>query len=119
MRLHFLIRYKFVQDFQVQTRTDSDCDVKLCCVSVCVCLMLASDRSRAIPLRETGPVNTDSQRSVNCALPLATLKPALSAGQLPGYIQTVRQSDSQQRGSRAPQLSVCRKQIKLALKHVW
>lgn len=80
-----------------------------------VCLYkLASDRSKVVALSETSQVNTDSQRGVNCALPLVTLKPALSVGQLPGYMHAVRPSSPSQpaHGSRAPELSLCWKKDK-------
>lgn len=89
--------------------------------SVCqyACVILASDRSQAVSLSETSQVNTDSQRSVNCALPLVTLKPVLSVGQLPGYVHTVKPlspSKPAQRSNKAPELSLYWKQTKCAIK---
>ena len=94
-------------------------------VCACVCFwvwcwpLTAAKPSLSV---ETSQVNTDSQWSVNRAPPLVTLKPALSVGQLPGYIHTVRPSSqvhpSQHRGNRAPELSLSWKQMKCAIKNV-
>lgn len=117
----------FFLGWGVQSRTGSKFDVKL--QRVCGERARARVRSRACrghwPLTgaksclsvKTSRVNTDSQWSVNCALPLVTVKLALSLGQLPGYIHTARHLSSPkpaQRSSAAPEPGWCWERTKCA-----
>lgn len=96
------------------------------CQYVCVCVRrwpLTGAKS-SLSVKPAKWIRTASEVwTVNCALSLVTLKPALSVGQLPGYIRTVRPSSSSQpaqRSNTAPELSLYWKQTKCAIKKcVW
>lgn len=91
------------------TSSLSMCVATCSCVCVCVCACRGHwplTGAKSCLSVKSSRVNTDSQSSVNCALPLVTVKLALSLGQLPGYIHTVRHLSSPkpaQRCSAAPE----------------